>query len=307
MSEGRALIFDIQRYSIHDGPGIRTLVFLKGCPLRCPWCSNPEGQKNEPELAFRRSLCTGCGECLGACPAGAIRFQDHSLEIDRRKCNLCGECVSACAPEALSIAGRWMNVEEVLEKVERDRVFYEASRGGITVSGGEPFAQPRFLETFLKACKARGLTTAIETAGYAPWKTIEPILQHCDLILYDIKHPNPLRYRQLAGELTGVSGEMIFDNAGRIASLGFPLALRYTVIPGFNDGAEDREAFFRFAKNLPGIRRIDLLPYHRLGESKYAMLGRDSPLKKLKPLARQDLEIWVAGGKQKDLGVHIVM
>ncbi len=128
-----------------------------------------------------------------------------------------------------------------------------------------------------------------------------------DLILYDIKHPNPLRYRQLAGELSGVSGEMALENARRIAVLGFPLALRYTVIPGFNDGAEDREALFRLAKTLPGIRRIDLLPYHRLGESKYAMLGRDYPLKKLKPLARRDLEIWVAGGKQKDLEVHIVM
>jgi len=199
--------------------------------------------------------------------------------------------------------GRWMTVEQVLEEVERDLVFYEASRGGITVSGGEPFAQPEFLEAFLKACKARGMATAIETAGCASWQTLEPILPYADFILFDIKHINSLRHRQL----TGVSNKPILENAGRMAGLGCPLVIRYAVIPGFNDGPEDREAFFRFTKTLPGVKRIDLLPYHRLGESKYTMLGRDYTLRQVKPLARQDLESWVQGAKQRGLEVHIIM
>jgi pyruvate formate lyase activating enzyme len=303
MSESRGLIFDIQRYSIHDGPGIRTLVFLKGCPLRCPWCSNPESQENRPELAFRRALCIGCGVCIDVCSNGAMRLKETFPHIDRRKCNLCGECAKACAPEALSIVGRWMAVEQVLEEVERDLVFYEASRGGITVSGGEPFAQARFTEAFLKACKARGMATAIETAGYAPWPSIEPVIRYADFILYDIKHINSLRHRQLSG----VSNKLILENARRMAGLGFPIAIRYPVIPGFNDGPEDREALFRFTKTLPGVKRIDLLPYHRLGETKYKMLGRNYALKQLKPLACQDLEVWVQGGKQRGLDVRIII
>jgi pyruvate formate lyase activating enzyme len=303
MSERRGLVFDIQRYSIHDGPGIRTLVFLKGCPLRCLWCSNPEGQEAQPELGFRRALCIGCGECIGVCSSRAIRFEEKSLDIDRRKCNLCGECVKACAPGALSIIGRWMTVEQVMQEVERDLVFYETSRGGITVSGGEPFAQARFIEALLKACKAKAMATAIETAGYAPWPSIEPVIRYADFILYDIKHINPLRHRQL----TGVSNKRILENARRMAGLGLPLAIRYAVIPGFNDGPDDRAALFRFTDTLLGVKRVELLPYHRLGESKYTMLGRDYALKQLKPVASQDLEVWVQGGKQRGLEVHIII
>ena len=303
MSGRQGLIFDIQRYSVHDGPGIRTLVFLKGCPLRCRWCSNPEGQEPKPELAFRQALCIGCGVCIGVCSSEAIRLKNTHVEIDRGKCTLCGECARACSPEALSIAGRWMTVEQVLEEVERDLVFYEASRGGITVSGGEPFAQAGFLEAFLKACKARGMATAIETAGCVSWNSIARGIQHADFILYDIKHMSALRHRQL----TGVSNRRILENARRVARIGLPLAIRYPVIPGLNDGPQDREALFDFTETLPGVRRVDLLPYHRLGESKYAMLGRDYALKQAKPLARQDLESWVQRAKQRSLEVRVVM
>jgi pyruvate formate lyase activating enzyme len=303
MSRRQGLIFDIQRYSVHDGPGIRTLVFLKGCPLRCLWCSNPEGQESKPELAFRQALCIGCGECIGVCSSGAIRLKDTLAEIDRGKCTLCGECARACFPEALSIVGRWMTVDQVLEEVERDLVFYEASQGGITISGGEPFAQVGFLEGLLKACKARGMATAIETAGCASWNSIERGIQQADFILYDIKHMNALRHRQL----TGVSNQRILDNLRRMARLGLPLAIRYPVIPGFNDGLEDREALFDFIETLPGVRHVDLLPYHRLGESKYAMLGRDYELKQAKPLGRQDLESWVQGAKQRGLRVRVIL
>lgn len=303
MSERQGLIFDIQRYSVHDGPGIRTLVFLKGCPLRCLWCSNPEGQENNPELAFRRALCIGCGVCIGVCSSRAIRLKDKFIEIDRRKCNLCGECIKVCTPEALSVVGRWVTVEQVLEEVERDLVFYEASQGGITVSGGEPFTQARFTEALLKACKARGMATAIETAGYASWHSIERVIKYADLILYDIKHINFLRHRQL----TDVSNKLILENARRMAGLGLPLAMRYPVIHGFNDDPQDMDALFRFVKTLPGGKHIDLLPYHRLGESKYTMLGRDYALRQVKPLARQDLEGLVQMANKRGLEVRIVM
>lgn len=303
MSAGPGLLFDIQRYSVHDGPGIRTLVFLKGCPLRCRWCSNPEGQEMKPELAFRRSLCIGCGVCRGACSSGAIRFKDPLIEIDRSKCTLCGDCTKVCPSKALSIVGRWMTVEQVLEEVERDRVFYEASQGGITLSGGEPLTQARFTEAILKACKARGMATAIETAGYAPWHCVEPILPYTDLILYDIKHMDSLRHRQLAG----VSNRMILENAKRLAGLGFPIVIRYPVIPGFNDDPKDMDALFHFTRTLPGVRRIDLLPYHRLGESKYSMLGLDYALREVKPMARQNLESLAQGADKRGLEVRIIM
>ncbi len=303
MSLGQGLIFDIQRCSVHDGPGIRTLVFLKGCPLRCLWCSNPEGQETKPELAFRRTLCIGCGVCIDLCPTRAIRLIEPFIEIDRSKCNLCGECIKGCSPEALSVVGRWVTVEQVLEEVERDLVFYEASQGGVTLSGGEPFAQACFIEALLKACKARGMATAIETAGYASWHSIEHVIKDVDLILFDIKHVNSLRHRRLAG----VSNQLILENARRMAGLGIPFAVRCPVIPGFNDDPQDMDALFRFVNTLPGVTHIDLLPYHRLGESKYTMLGRGYALRGVKPLARQDVESLAQGANKRGLEVHIVM
>ena len=261
------------------------------------------GQASEPWYSSRGVLSDVSEVCIGVCPFRAIRFKDTVIDIDRTKCTLCGECVKVCAPEALSIIGRWMTVEEVLEEVERDRVFYEASRGGVTVSGGEPFAQPGFTEAFLKACKVRGIATAVETAGYASWHTLEPIIPYLDFILYDIKHINPLRHRQL----TGVSNKRTLENARKIAGRGLPISIRYTVIPGFNDDPQDREALFRFIETLPGVKHIDLLPYHRLGESKYTMLGRDYALRQVKTLARQDLEGWVQGAQQRNLEVHIIV
>jgi pyruvate formate lyase activating enzyme len=303
MREGQGLIFDIQRYSIHDGPGIRTLVFLKGCPLRCLWCSNPEGQGKKPELAVRRSRCIGCGVCRDVCPSGAIHLQGSLIEINRKKCTLCGECSKVCPAEALSIIGRWMTVEQVFEEAERDRVFYETSRGGITVSGGEPFAQPGFTKEFLKACKARGMATAIETAGHAPWHSIEAVIRHTDLIFYDIKHLNSLRHRQL----TGVSNRLILANVGKLAGLGLRIVVRYPVIPGFNDDPEEMDALFRFTKTLAGVQRIELLPYHRLGDSKYKMLGRDYALGEAKPMTRQNLESLAQKADKKGQEVRFII
>ena len=302
MISSQGLIFDIQRYSVHDGPGIRTLVFLKGCPLRCLWCSNPESQKASPELAFRRTLCIGCGVCVDVCSLRAIQLKDTSIEIDRSKCNLCGECVKVCSPEALSVVGRWVTVEQVLAEIERDLIFYEVSQGGITVSGGEPLAQPHFVEALLKAGKAKGMTTAIETAGYAPWSSMERVIRYADLVLYDLKHIDPVVHRQLIG----VSNRPILENARRIANLGVPLTVRCPVVPGFNDEPHDMDKLFRFVANLPGVKQVDLLPYHRLGESKYAMLGRDYALKEVRPPTRQDLERLTQVANGRGLRVSIV-
>jgi pyruvate formate lyase activating enzyme len=275
----KGLVFDIQRFSVHDGPGIRTLVFLKGCPLRCLWCDNPEGQAPAPELVFRQSLCIGCGACVPACPRGALHLEDTALRVERDLCDLCGQCVQVCSPQALSIAGRWMSVGEVLSEVGRDRVFYDTSTGGMTVSGGEPLGQPRFLEALLRAAKAERISTTLETSGHAPWPSLERVMRWTDLVLYDIKHADPAAHRRL----TGVSNELILENARRIAGLGVPMVVRCPIVPGLTDDLRDLRSLFQFVADLPGVKELHLLPYHRLGEPKYTMLGRQYGLKGTQP------------------------
>jgi len=303
MISNQGLIFDIQRYSVHDGPGIRSLIFLKGCPLSCLWCSNPESQKASPELAFHRTFCIGCGVCVDGCPHQAIHLEGATIKVDRSKCDVCGECVKVCSPEALSIIGKWMTVEQVLAEVERDLIFYEVSQGGITVSGGEPLAQTHFVEALLKASKARGMKTAIETAGYAPWSSVEHIIRYTDLVLYDLKHIDPVVHRRL----TGVSNRLILENVRRIANLGVPLTVRCPVVPGFNDDSHDMDALFHFVANLPGVKQVDLLPYHRLGGPKYTMLGHDYALKEVRPPTRQDLERLTQVANKRGLKVNVVV
>ena len=300
MTPVRGLVFDIQRFSVHDGPGIRTLVFLKGCPLRCWWCDNPEGQEASPELAFRRSLCIGCGECVPACPRQALRLEGTSLEIDASLCDLCGECVQACGPEALSIVGRWMTLEQVLSEVERDLVFYDTSQGGLTVSGGEPLHQPNFVQALFEAAKARGISTALETSGYAPWPSLERIARWTDLVLYDIKHTDPLTHRRLTGE----SNSLVLENVRRLATLGARVVVRYPVVPGLTDDPDDADALFRLVGALPGVEEVQLLPYHRLGESKYAMLRRPYTLKGLLPPSHQAMERLSELAKRRGLRVR---
>lgn len=301
MTSAKGLVFDIQRFSVHDGPGIRTLVFLKGCPLRCLWCDNPEGQKAAPELAFRQSLCIGCGECVPACPRQTLRLEGTSLEVDSSLCDLCGECVGVCHPQALSIAGRWMTVEQVLSEIERDLVFYDASQGGVTVSGGEPLAQPHFVEALFQAAKARGMNIALETSGYAPWPSLERIVRWTDLVLYDVKHVDPVVHRRLTGE----SNRLVLENARRLAVLGAPMVVRYPIVPNFTDDRRDADALFRFVAALPGVKEVQLLPYHRLGESKYAMLRRPYPLKGVLPPPHQAMERLSELGKRRDLRVKL--
>jgi len=284
-------VFNIQRYSIHDGAGIRTLVFLKGCPLRCLWCSNPESQKGQPELGYIQSRCVGaedCGApCIAACPVGAIRLDEAGKAvIDRVKCDACGMCAEACGKDALKVVGREMSVAEVMAEVEKDRPFYRRSGGGVTLGGGEPLAQHRFAAELLKAAQGSYLHTAIETCGHAPWPHLEAVLEHVDLLHFDVKHMDPARHE----ELTGQSNELILDNLRKVSSIKSPqdVIIRIPVVPGYNDSVENIGATAEFAAGL-GFRSIELIPYHRMGTSKYAQYGMAYPLTGCEPPSDADM------------------
>jgi pyruvate formate lyase activating enzyme len=271
----KGVVFNIQRYSIHDGPGIRTTVFLKGCPLSCLWCQNPESQSIKPELFYNTERCVGCGKCITICPAKAIEMGDGKVATDRNICTGCGLCVDACPEDARELMGKYMTVEEVVEEVMKDTIFYQRSGGGVTLSGGEPFAQPAFSANILRLCKEAGAHTAIETCGYTPWEIMEQVLQYTDLVLYDIKHMDPAEHIKL----TGVSNDLILENARRIwHERHIPLWIRVPVIPGYNDSPANIDALAGFIVNeLSPFLQVYLLPYHRLGESKVQQLERSGP------------------------------
>jgi pyruvate formate lyase activating enzyme len=285
-------IFNIQRYSIHDGSGIRTLVFLKGCPLSCLWCSNPESQKPGPELGFIESLCVAaeaCGApCVSACLEDAMGLNERGgPRIDRSTCNSCGSCTEACSHDALKLIGREMTVAEVLAEVEKDRVFYRRSGGGLTIGGGEPLAQPRFTAALLEAAQEEYLHTAIETSGHAAWNHFETILRRVDLLHFDLKHLDPARHR----ELTGRSNELILSNLRGILSIMEPqdVIIRIPVIPGCSDSAANIRESARLVAEL-GFTQIELMPYHRLGVSKYRQYGMLYQLDGVEPTPEADLQ-----------------
>lgn len=283
--EPTGFIFDIQRFSVHDGPGIRTTVFLKGCPLHCLWCQNPESITRQPEITFVASKCIQCGECLEMCPEGAIAPDDDGRVIDRDLCTLCGQCLDTCYAGALNIFGRYLTVGELFAEIERDRDFYARSGGGVTFSGGEPTAQPAFLEAACRQAKARRLHTTIDTCGYVGWSTFRSILRYVDLVLYDLKHMDSDAHRRL----TGVPNELILDNLQRIDRLGLPVYIRLPLVPGCNDSAENVRATAAFAASLHSLERLDILPYHRLGEPKWRQLGSAYRLHDLEPPGRQQV------------------
>jgi len=282
----KGLVFDIQRFSVHDGPGIRTTVFLKGCTLRCFWCQNPEGLNLRPEIMFYPEKCIGCGNCLSICPRGAHTFKDGIHMYLREKCIGCGKCTETCYSGALKISGKWMTVEEVVKEVLRDKVFYDVSRGGVTLSGGDPLVQSEFSLALLKRCKNERLHTAIETAANCRWDTIEKMLPFIDLIMMDIKHMDPKVHRKV----TGVTNKLILDNAQRLSETGKPLIIRIPVIPTVNDTAEQIEAIAKFVQPFKNLRLLELLPFHRLGEGKYRALGLEYPASHLKTPSRTRLQ-----------------
>lgn len=259
-------VFNIQGYSIHDGPGIRTTVFFSGCPLRCLWCQNPESCTMEPKLFFMSEKCIGCGKCVPVCPNGAITIIDGKAKTDRDKCNACGECVKVCPTEAREIVGETKTAGEVVKKVRQDELFYKTSGGGVTISGGEVLMQPEFALAILKLCKQAGIHTAIETCGFAKWEVFSKVLEYTDLVLYDFKHMDSAKHK----EGTGVGNELILENAIKVYhEAKKPIAARVPTIPGYNDSRENISALAQFiVEKLGKDVKVHLLPYHHLGESK---------------------------------------
>lgn len=261
-------VTDFKRFAVHDGDGIRTTVFLKGCPLKCVWCHNPESLSMKPELALYQDKCTLCGECATVCPTGAHRFADRKHSLDRSVCSACGKCEQVCPGRALKLYGSRMSVSEVIRIVAEDRIFYESSGGGMTLSGGEPTLQPEFSLELLEAAKELGINTALDTCGFAPRETYEAMLPYTDTFLFDVKHCSDEGYLRC----TGKSGRLIFDNLRFLSDSGARIEIRIPLVPGYND---DEATLRGIGRLLSEVRttKIRLLPYHSYARAKYAALG----------------------------------
>ncbi len=264
----KGLIFNIQRFSIQDGPGIRTTVFFKGCPLRCRWCSNPESQSPKSQIITKNTRCVLCGKCVEVCPQKAITITRQSRKIKWNECNQCLKCAEACPNGAIEVVGRYMTIEEVMKEIEADKLFYQKSGGGVTMSGGELLLQWEFVCHLLGLCKRRGIHTVVDTCGYAPWKRLEKVLEYTDLVLFDLKHIDPELHRRG----TGKSNRLIFDNARKTASR-VRTWIRIPLIPGYNASKEVLTEMAEFAVQI-GAEKVSLLSYHEWGKGKYASTGR---------------------------------
>ncbi|MFC2012946.1 glycyl-radical enzyme activating protein [Chloroflexota bacterium] len=286
------VVTNIQAYSLHDGPGVRTLVFLKGCPLRCDWCCNPECQSPAIETEFYNVKCIRCGMCLKTCGLKAINPDlevKSGFKINKKLCNECGDCVRACPAEALKLVGEVVSVDEVLARVIKDRYFYLTSRGGLTISGGEPLFQPEFTRELLKRSYHENINTAIETCGYALWQYYRQILPYLDMVLYDIKHLDPIKHKQR----TGVSNKRILSNLKKLSGSGVPIVIRLPLIPQFNLEPDNIRQTAEFVAGLKNIREVNLMPFHQLSKDKYQRLCRNYALKDLSALTSD------AGGADK--------
>ena len=272
MSNIKGFIFNIERFTLHDGPGIRTTVFLKGCPLYCEWCCNPESQSAAPQLAYFKEKCTACGRCLSLCPKGAIASgeKDQPVILNFALCDGCGNCAPACIPNALVMMGEEKTASEIVEIVKRDLPFYLRSGGGVTLSGGEPLAQPMFSTEILRQCKVEGIHTAIQTCGYATQADIDRVLPTLDLVIFDLKHLDAAIHQTL----TGKSNQLILENLNYINFQEKELVIQIPLIPGMNDSEENLAASFHLAQSLSHVKGVSLLAYHALGQSKYSRIGQ---------------------------------
>jgi pyruvate formate lyase activating enzyme len=281
-------IFSIERCSLHDGPGIRTTVFLKGCPLRCQWCHNPESQSRREELYFLDENCVACGSCAAVCPAGCHRVTDAAHTIDRADCQRCGQCVDACPTGALELKGQRVTVREVMKTVLRDRHFYEDSGGGLTLCGGEPMAQPAFVLALLKAAKAEGIHTVLETCGFIQTAKFMSVLPYVDLFYFDWKETDTERHRNY----TGVKNELILQNLAELDAAGAEIVLRCPIIPGLNARPDHFEGIAQLANQHPRVREVHVLPYHPMGASKSTRLGKEYPLPDIDFASEEDAAGW---------------
>ena len=278
------IIFNIQRYSIHDGPGIRTTVFLKGCPLNCWWCQNPESQLSGQEMVFWEDRCIGCGACSLNCPSGAIQMENKKPVTDKNKCNLCGECSRICPAQAREMIGKKLTAEEIIKEVEKDLVFYEESGGGVTFSGGEPLKQFEFLESLLICCQEKKIHTAVDTSGYISWRILKKTIPQVDLFLYDLKIMDNERHKKY----TGLSNEIIIENLKKLSSVHNNIFIRFPVIPGINDDYQNIKETGEFLSSLK-IVQVNILPYHYMGIDKYRRLGRTYHLAATEPPSEEKL------------------
>ncbi len=293
-------VFNIQRFSIHDGPGIRTTVFLKGCSLHCFWCHNPEGISLKPQIQFFPERCITCGECVVACENGANLIKDNKIVFLRENCIVCGKCIDTCYAEARVLVGKTMTSEEVVQEVLKDRPFYETSQGGVTLSGGEPALQPEFSYEILSRCQAEGVHTAIETAGNVPWKDLELLMPVTNLVMMDLKHMDSAKHRAAVG----VSNVRLLANARRlVAQTDKPILFRIPVIPGVNDSPEEVSAIAAFVHEMSELRTsqgqagkitLELLPFHRLAGDKYRSLEMDNRSNGLVPPSKEKMVELVA-------------
>jgi pyruvate formate lyase activating enzyme len=281
------VFFDIKRYALHDGPGIRTTVFFKGCPLRCLWCHNPEGQAPFQELMVKPSRClSDCHLCLERCPEAAVSKSGHILRLDRRKCRTCGACAEACPAEAMLLVGRQLTTAQAADEIFKDETFHRQSGGGVTFSGGEPLMQASFLEALLEDCRRRDIHATVDTSGHVPWPALDSVRPKVQLFLYDLKMMDEKRHK----ELTGVTNLIILENLKRLVQGGSRVIVRLPLIKNLNDGGDHIEAAAEFLRGLGGVERVDLLSYHALGRSKYERLDRLQPATEFRAPSPQELE-----------------
>jgi len=283
-------VFDIRKYSIHDGPGIRTAVFFKGCPMEYSWCHNPDGRAFHPELIFRPARCIMCDDCLTICPNEAVTRQCDVIQIDRKHCKVRGVCEAVCNAEAIQVVGREMIIQQVINEIELDSVFYEQSGGGVTFTGGEPLAQPRFLLGLLSACRTRPLQTTVDSSGFTLWQFLDEILPLVDLFLYDLKLMDDARHYQW----TGVSNADILSNLRQLSEAGSKIQVRLPLIPGINDDGENLHQTGEFLAALPHVPPVELLPYHHIAEAKYAGLERVYGLEDTRPPTQEQMQAHIA-------------
>jgi pyruvate formate lyase activating enzyme len=294
-------IFDIKKYAIHDGPGIRTTVFFKGCPLSCRWCHNPEGITEASQRLYRKDRCIACRECADACPEEAISTSTDGLKWNASDCVYCGTCADICPAEAVELIGKSMTVEEVMAEIARDIVFYDESGGGVTLSGGEPLMQPAFLNALLDACGKLGIHRTVDTTGHTDTQTLLETATRTDLFLYDLKHMDAGKHARF----TGVTNQLILENLNVLSRQDVDIIIRLPLIPGINSDPENIDRTGAFISSLPGVRRINILPYHCAATAKYKNLGMEFHASDIEPSSRDFLDSVAKRLAHYDLTVKI--